>query len=279
MAKGRSRAGGMGKTLFTAFWLVVIAGGLLGWARVNDIRSVGELYDYAKAWSDKANECVGEELGKTRELNCEGNGTGSGGNGTDPGGDPGDPGTDPGTEPPADPEVVKLQETIKAVKIAGTSEVNYERGDWRHWSDLDKNGCDSREDILLAQGTKIVTETNDPCDAVSGLWVSPYEGKAITDPNGIDIDHVVPLGWAAQNGGQAWSSEKKEKFANDFSQLLATSASENRSKGDKGPSEYMPDKKEYWCTYSSLWVKTLSKYDLSAPQADADKLLEGLATC
>lgn len=258
---------GPAKGAFTLIWLIVVAGGILGLGRANDINSVGDLWDYADSWSQKADECYGDAT----KIGCD---TGSG-----PGTDPSDGAPPEGYSDLTDEEVKGLTASLASLKVAPLAEVDYEREEWRHWSDLDKNGCDSREDVLLTQGKNVVKEAGDDCRAESGLWVSPYEGKKITDPGTIDIDHVIPLGYAATHGGQDWPEAKKEQFANDFSHLLATSASENRSKSDKGPGEYMPDRVEYWCTYSQIWIKTVKKYELWIEEADRAKLEEGLSTC
>ncbi len=58
-----------------------------------------------------------------------------------------------------------------------------------------------------------------------------------TDDSAIDIDHIVPLSEAWKSGASGWTTAKREQFANDLSiaQLIAVSASSNRSKGDSDP--------------------------------------------
>lgn len=279
MAKrGRGAGGGPMKGIITGVWLLVVAGGLLGWAQANDIRTVDQAWDYARGWADETNRKV-DECVTEKGIVCNPDGTG--GTGSNPGGgteNEGGTGTGGGTET-NDKEFKGLTAKLNAIPTQEVASVDYDRDEWRHWSDLDGNGCDAREDVLNAQGTSVVLEVGDACRPESGKWVSPYEGKVITDPSSIDIDHVIPLGYAATHGGQDWSAEKKEQFANDFDHLLATSASTNRSKSDKGPGEYMPEKVTYWCTYSKLWINTTSEYGLWLEATDKAKLNEGLGTC
>lgn len=84
------------------------------------------------------------------------------------------------------------------------------------------------------------------------------------------------------HGGQAWDSKKKESYANNLSyvnHLIAVKASENRSKSDKGPSEWKPSNKGDYCNYAVDWITISKNFGLSTTQADANALKEMLATC
>ena len=90
----------------------------------------------------------------------------------------------------------------------------------------------------------------------------PYSGDAVTDPSQIDIDHIIPLKWGHGHGGDRWSSLRKRALANDPENLLATSSSANRSKGAKGPDEWMPAINR--CNYAQRWEGLIEKYGLVA---------------
>ena len=51
---------GLGKKLFTAVWLLIIAGAVLAFFRVNNIHNASQLYDYFHSWSNKADQCYGD---------------------------------------------------------------------------------------------------------------------------------------------------------------------------------------------------------------------------
>lgn len=276
MAQSKKSARGMFTPIFTVFWLIVIAGGLIGWANANNIKTPADVWNYAKSWSDKADECYGDDPTEKVWV-CSGDGTKN-----DP--NPGD-GSDPTPKPSEGPIVITDEQLknfttmLNKIPIKPEATVPYDRSQWKHWSDLDKNRCNTREDILLSSGKDIKLDALDKCKAISGIWISVYDGKKFTNPSELDIDHVIPLGYAAKHGGQDWTPAKKEIFANDISQLLAVSANSNRSKSDKGPGNYMPSKVDYWCSYAQKWIVTTSKYGIWIENTDKSKLTEALGTC
>lgn len=186
-------------------------------------------------------------------------------------------------------------------------DVDYSRREWKHWAGTESRLCwNIREEVLhrdAIPGTVLYVDrqknstTNyfEACaigtpivkDGIvikidteeSGEWICPYSGKIITDSSKIDIDHIIPLSNAAKNGGQQWSLEMKEQFANDPDNLLATSAKENRSKGDKGPGEYMPPFKAYRCQYAKSYATIAYKYGLTITESDKEALDEAINAC
>lgn len=74
------------------------------------------------------------------------------------------------------------------------------------WPDLDRNGCSTRQDVLVRQAATVTTRRiaahDKTCaEAISGSWIDPYTGATMTfsnlkDPSQaqrIQIDHLVPL--------------------------------------------------------------------------------------
>lgn len=182
---------------------------------------------------------------------------------------------------------------LQGVTIAEAQSVDYDRDEWKHWSTAPgaKSCWNVREEVLyrdsdpgalVLKDSSGATTTNKSkaCSVEAGKWVDPYSGNVITNPSKIDIDHMIPLSYAAQHGGQEWSSTKKEDFANSLTNpnhLVASSATENRRKGDKGPSEYRPKTGE--CSYAQNWISVASQWNISASSADKKALEEMLATC
>lgn len=206
-------------------------------------------------------------------------------------------GTTPGAQPGNIPSTVtpetknEATASLQGIRIANAENVNYNRDDWKHWSSAGSSCWDTREAVLLrdAEAGSVVMldsskkETTDPskaCSIKSGKWTDPYSGKVFTDPSKLDVDHMIPLSFAARHGGQAWDAGKKETYANNMAyghHLIAVSAAENRSKGDKGPSEYQP--KILKCQYAVDWVNVAKAWDISITQADKTALESMLATC
>lgn len=89
----------------------------------------------------------------------------------------------------------------------------------------------------------------------------------------MDVDHLVPLRWAWINGAYAWSDEKREQFANDERNLFIVSASANRSKGARGPDEWLPPNEAFHCQYVTRYLRILILYDFSEEQREGIRTL------
>lgn len=143
------------------------------------------------------------------------------------------------------------------------------------WKDVDRNGCDTRNDVLKAQlRDDVVKPGTDGCVMLSGTGTDPYTGAAINwrkSSGGVDIDHVYALSRAWDMGASKWSQEDRVEFANDQQvNLLVTKSATNRSKGDNGPGEWMPLQSVYACAWVLRYLQVADEWDLPITQADAD---------
>ena len=159
----------------------------------------------------------------------------------------------------------------------------YDRDEWRHWTDEDGDCQDARQEVLVAESVSpIAYEDAGQCRVASGAWVGPYMGEQFDDPGRLDVDHMVPLGNAHQSGGWAWSAPEKRQYANDLSyenHLIAVQASANRSKGSKSPADWRPPDRGYWCQYAVEWIAIKTTWELTATEPEAEALGEMLGTC
>lgn len=156
--------------------------------------------------------------------------------------------------------------------------VRYSRNDWPTWEDINGDGCDAREQALLAASSPpAVTSTG--CRVVSGRWVSPYDGVTVSDPSKLDIDHIVPLEQAHVSGGWRWTPGERRQFANDQANLVPVTASTNRSKGDRTPDEWRPPNQAVWCWYAQRYVDVKATYTLTVTTRERDALGQMLDTC
>jgi hypothetical protein len=147
----------------------------------------------------------------------------------------------------------------------------YNRDDWGHWIDADGDCQDTRGEILIRDSLKPVTyHSNAKCRVTGGLWELPYIGGTVTNAQQLDIDHIIPLKWAHGHGGDRWSSTKKSAFANDPDNLLATSSSTNRSKGAKGPDQWLPSINK--CSYAQMWEQLIEKYRLMTTAGEVEAI-------
>jgi hypothetical protein len=190
---------------------------------------------------------------------------------------------DPAAAPPADPNVVGGK-TAALTQLDGltvstwAASTGYDRDLFPTWSAQGED-CDTRDVVLQRDGQSV--KTGAECKITQGSWFSVYDGKTVTDPKDLDIDHMVPLANAWRTGAKDWSTEQREQFANDLTnpQLLAVSLSTNRSKGDRDPAEWKPPRREYWCEYAQRWIAVKGYWKLHVRAVEKTALEEMLATC
>lgn len=152
------------------------------------------------------------------------------------------------------------------------------------WSDVDHNGCDTRNDILKRDLSDVTfREGTHDCVIIAGDFDDRYTGLhlvfAKAEASKVQIDHMVPLSWAWKNGASSWSADKRLQFANDPLNLLAVQGSANMSKGDSGPSEWLPSNTAYQCEYLAHFVLVVETYDLTIDERDRSSARRQLAGC
>lgn len=143
----------------------------------------------------------------------------------------------------------------------------FERKDWPHWQDLDKDGEDTRQEILK-RDSLATTSIGDNGLISKGLWACPYTGRVIRAAKRIDVDHVIALGEAHRMGGFAWSKQQRADFANDPENLLCSYLSANRAKSDLDSFEGMPSNIAIWARYLIIRKKIVEKYGLIQSPAE-----------
>jgi len=149
------------------------------------------------------------------------------------------------------------------------------------WADVDRNGCDTRNDVLRRDLTGTVVES---CVVVSGTLDDPYTGAVIPFARGPDsarvqIDHVVALSAAWQTGAQSWTAQDREAFANDPANLLAVDGPANQEKGAGDAATWLPPSRGYRCVYALRQVRVKAAYGLWVTAAERDALDRELDRC
>ena len=185
------------------------------------------------------------------------------------------------------PEVRALLVVLRDLRVAPRdSGIEYDRDDWRHWIDADRDCQNTRAEVLISESVGPVSfqprDDGDECRVIAGRWVGPWTGEVFTDASDVDIDHHVPLGHAHESGGWRWNSERKRAYANDLTDpvsLQATSRTVNRSKGKQPPDKWRPGESASWCRYAADWVSVKAKWELTVTPAESDALADMLATC
>ena len=167
-----------------------------------------------------------------------------------------------------------LQLVVTEDKTSG-----YNRSLFKHWIDADKDGCNTRAEVLIEEAvTK--PKVGAKCTLTGGKWLSVYDGKSVSKSSDLDVDHMVPLAEAWRSGAWKWSSIERQKYANDLENseaLIAVTLSTNRSKGDKDPALWMPVKDH--CIYIQNWISIKVKYSLTIDKKESEKLNSYILSC
>lgn len=156
----------------------------------------------------------------------------------------------------------------------------------QRWADVNRNGCDTRNDILQRDLKNITYKPGTHnCVVLTGTLIDPYSGIEINFVRGnvtsmeVQIDHVVALSNAWQTGAFKLTLEKRTAFANDPDNLLAVKGSLNSQKGDGDAATWLPPLKSYRCAYVTKQIVVKARYGLwvTAPEKAAMKNI--LAKC
>ena len=180
--------------------------------------------------------------------------------------------------PPSIPSKATAQAELNALTVSTEgSMTGYTRELFPHWTTV--GGCSTRETVLKRDGSGVVVGSD--CYPTSGSWYSQYDGVTLTSASSVDIDHVVALAEAWRSGASSWSTSTRQAFANDLNrpQLIAVSASSNRSKGDQDPSTWKPTRTSYHCTYSRMWIRSKYAWGLRLQSAEKSAVQGMLNTC
>lgn len=151
------------------------------------------------------------------------------------------------------------------------------------WLDVDRNGCDTRNDILARDLTSITRSGS--CRVMTGVLVSPYTTATIDFVRGestsalVQIDHLVALSNAWQTGAQQLTHGQRQALANDPMNLLAVDGRSNSQKGDGDTATWLPANKAFRCPYVARQVSVKATYGLWVTQAEHDAMTRVLSTC
>ncbi|WP_206691158.1 DUF1524 domain-containing protein [Quadrisphaera sp. INWT6] len=154
------------------------------------------------------------------------------------------------------------------------------------WADVDRNGCDTRNDVLtrdLASRTYVKGTRN--CVVYSGTLADAYSGRSISFVRGVrtssavQVDHVVALSDAWQKGAQSWDTTRRTAFANDPLNLVAADGPLNAAKGDGDAATWLPPARASRCAYVARQVAVKVRYGLWMTKAEHEASGAVLATC
>lgn len=154
------------------------------------------------------------------------------------------------------------------------------------WVDADRNGCDTRNDVLARDLTAVTFKagTHDCVVATGVLERDPYTGQRVVFTRGarsadVQIDHVVSLADAWRSGANTWAPELRSAYANNPAVLLAVAGPVNESKSDKAADEWHPSAPGAACAYATRVVSIKAVWHLSVTAPERAALEADLRSC
>ncbi len=154
------------------------------------------------------------------------------------------------------------------------------------WTDVDRNGCDTRNDVLARDLSATTVEAGTRgCVVLSGTLDDPYSGRDLSFVRGartsaqVQIDHVVALGDAWQKGAQALDADTRTALAHDPLNLLAVDGPLNGAKGAGDAATWLPPNRGHRCAYVARQVAVKARYRLWVTPAERDASARVLEAC
>lgn len=167
--------------------------------------------------------------------------------------------------------------TVVSTLNASAITTVYDRKDWSIWRTV--KCISTREQVLINASQSPVITTNGGCTVLGGVWLDPYTLTTYSVALKMDIDHLVPPHWAISHGAAKWTHLQKGDFANDLDNLTPVGLSINRSKGDRGPREWLPPTISYQCIYVTRFNDVVRKYHLRYKLGERVWMNDALSAC
>ena len=115
-----------------------------------------------------------------------------------------------------------LLTALDCVPVAEEHIGGYKRSLFKHWIDANKNGKDTRAEVLIAESLVSVRFSSTGKTVSTGKWLSLYDGETWTRASDVDVDHVVAL-------AEAWRAGFHPRCAESAARPLRTARHANRA--------------------------------------------------
>lgn len=181
----------------------------------------------------------------------------------------------------------RAMDVLEALPVKGRAPGNtYDRSAFgQAWLDVDRNGCDTRNDILRRDLSGARFAEGSRCRVGAGSFQEPYTGRTLVFRRGaesskaVQIDHIVALGDAWQKGAQQLSAEQRQHLANDPLNLVAVDGQANQDKSASDAATWLPPNKAFRCHYVARQVSVKAAYGLWVTAAEKDAMQRVLGGC
>ena len=180
------------------------------------------------------------------------------------------------------------KEILETLPVKGRApKTGYSRAEFgQTWADVNRNGCDTRNDILKRDLISISykAKTRD-CVVLAGVLVDRYSGETINFVRGnissmdVQIDHVVALSNAWQTGAFKLTKTERTALANDPLNLFAVKGRLNSQKSDGDAATWLPPLKSFRCAYVAQQIAVKAKYSLWVTAPEKSAMVGILAKC
>ena len=173
-----------------------------------------------------------------------------------------------------------------------TEDSTYRRAAFgRSWADLDHDGCNTRDEVLLAtvdrsHPYRVQRQGRCRADMVAGTWTDLYTRKPMTWTNlkdmtqaeGLPLDHIVSLAGSYRYGAKNWTQLRRIEFANDELNLTPTTGALNRAKTDDDPASWTPPAPGR-CAYATRYIAEKARWNLPVDLQEKSALQRLLRSC
>lgn len=170
---------------------------------------------------------------------------------------------------PVQNENKSLEELYSKIKIQEKeNNLQYKRAEWSEPVPLFENPDNPGGKRIPAKKLNTITSVWNKTKENNGQfkYLDPYTNEYIYEETIMDRDHIIPLGYVNEHGGYYWDQSKKVEYAYDITVSVNVHRTQNRTKSDKGPSEYLPPANQ--ASYCYTWLVIAAKYDISLSQED-----------
>ena len=183
---------------------------------------------------------------------------------------------------------VSASSVLESLAVKGRApKTGYSRNQFgQAWADIDRNGCDTRNDMLKRDLKEIVYKVKTRnCVVLSGILLDRYSGETINFVRGnvssmeVQIDHVVALSNAWQTGAFKLSAAQRTALANDPMNLFAVKGRLNSQKGDGDAATWLPPLKSFRCAYVAQQIAVKAKYSLWVTTPEKEAMVRILSAC